>query len=109
MRVSVIIGPSNRMMPSHIRIDSAQEWCQMNFPSFVDKDHWPPNSPDLNPLYYSTWDEFVQQINWAKVKSKKTLVDELKRSVKRIKDFVVLESWTNRLCRLSNNNGNYLQ
>ena len=90
---------------------STQEWCRMNFPSFIDKDHWPPNSPDLNPLDYSIWDEFVQQINWAKVKSKKTLIDELKRSVKRIRDSVVLEScesWSNRLYRLSENKGNYL-
>ena len=65
---------------------STQEWCPTNFPSFIDKDHWPPNSPDLNRLDYSIWDEFAQQINWAKVKSKKTLIDELKRSVKRIRD-----------------------
>ena len=42
---------------------STQEWCRMNFPSFIDKDHWPPNSPDLNPLDYSIWDEFAQKIN----------------------------------------------
>ena len=91
--------------------DSTQESCRMNFPSFIDKDHWPPNSPDLNLLDYSIWDEFAQQINWAKVKSKKTLIDELKRSVKRIRDSVLLEScesWTNRLYRLSENKGNYL-
>ena len=83
----------------------------MNFPSFIDKYHWPPNSPDLNRLDYSIWDEFAQQINWGKVKSKKTLIDDLKRSVKRIRDSVVLEScegWTNRLYRLSENKGNYL-
>ena len=92
MRVSVIIGLSNRMVPSHRCIVLTQEWCWMNFPSFIDKDHWLPNSPNLNPLDYSIWDEFAQQINWAKVKSKKTLIDELKRSVKRIRDSVVLES-----------------
>ena len=75
---------------------------------FSIKDHGPPNSPDLNRLDYSIWDEFAQQINWAKVKSKKTLIDELKRSVKRIRASVVLESWTNRLYRLSENKGNYL-
>ena len=68
--------------------------------------HRQPNSLDLNPLDYSNWDEFAQQINWAKVKSKKTLIDKLKRSVKRIRDSVVLENWTNRLYRLSNNHGN---
>ena len=30
-----------------------QQWCKDSFPSFIDKDHWPPNSPDLNPLDYS--------------------------------------------------------
>ena len=72
----------------HMRA-STQEWCQMNFPSFIDKDHWLPNSPDLNSLDYSIWDEFAQQINWAKVKSRKTLIDELKRNVKRIRDYRV--------------------
>ena len=47
--------------------------CKDNFPNFVDKDHWPPNSPDLNPLDYYTWDEFVQQTNWDKIQSKKIL------------------------------------
>ena len=88
---------------------STQEWCRMNFPSVIDKDHWSPNYSYLNPLDYSIWGEFAQQINWAKVKSKKTLIDELKRSVKRIRDSVVLESWNNRLYRLSNNNGKCLQ
>jgi hypothetical protein len=30
-----------------------QQWCQDHFPSSIDKDHWPPNSLDLNPLDYS--------------------------------------------------------
>ena len=51
-----------------------QKWCQENFPSFIDKDHWPPNSPDLNPLDYSIWDEFVKVIGWNKVESKATLI-----------------------------------
>ncbi|CAF1949018.1 unnamed protein product [Rotaria magnacalcarata] len=29
-----------------------QQWCHDNFPGFIDKDHWLPNSPDLNPLDY---------------------------------------------------------
>ena len=89
----------------------SQEWCQQHFPSFIDKDHWPPNSPDLNHLDYSIWDEFVHQINWNKVQSKKTSIKELKCAVKRILQEVVLEScesWTNRLYRLSENKGNYL-
>ncbi len=51
---------------------------------FIDKNNWPPNSPDLNPLDYCIWDEFAQRVNWEKVTLKPTLIDELKRAVKRI-------------------------
>ncbi|CAF4485396.1 unnamed protein product, partial [Rotaria socialis] len=51
-----------------------QLWCRDNFPSFIGKDRWPPNSPDLNPLDYSIWDELVNTINWNKVQSKTTLI-----------------------------------
>ena len=90
----------------------SQAWCAERFPSFIVKDWWPPNSPDLNPLDYCVWDEFVQAINWGRVTSKATLIVELKRSVRRIRDDVVYESywsWTNRLYRLSQNNENYLR
>jgi hypothetical protein len=88
-----------------------QQWCMDNFPSFIDKDHWPPNSPDLNPLDYCIWDEFAEQMNWDKVQSKTTLIDELKRAVKKIRSEVVVESWqswTNRLYRLKENGFDYL-
>ena len=78
-----------------------QQWCRDNFPLFIDdKDHWPPNSPDLNRLDYSVWDELVNTINWNKVKSKTTLIQQLKSSFKNIRESVVFENrscWTNRL------------
>ena len=40
-----------------------QQRCRDNFPSFIDNDCWPPNSPALNPLDYSIWDELVNTIN----------------------------------------------
>lgn len=89
-----------------------QEWCRKNFPSFIDKDRWPANSPDLNPLDYSIWNEFINVIDWTKVKSKTTLIQQLKSSVKQISEPVVVESctcWTNRLYRISQNDGNYLR
>ena len=27
-----------------------QQWCHDHFSMLIDKDHWPPNSPELNPL-----------------------------------------------------------
>ena len=62
-----------------------QQWCHDNFPAFIDKDHWPPNGPDLNPLDYSIWDEFAKIINWNKVTSKGTLIQELKKAVKKVR------------------------
>ena len=88
-----------------------QKWCHENFPSFIGKDHWPPNSPDLSPLNYSIWDEFVKVIDWNKVRSKATLIQQLKSSVKKIRESVIVESctsWTNRLYRMSQSDGNYL-
>jgi hypothetical protein len=68
-----------------------QEWCHDNFPAFIDKDHWAPNSPDLYPLDYCVWDEFAKFIDWNKVTSKATVILELKNAVKKIrKDVVVL-------------------
>jgi inhibitor of nuclear factor kappa-B kinase subunit alpha len=69
-----------------------QQWCQDSFPSFIDKDQWPANSPDLNPLDYSIWDEFVNNIKWEKVTSKSTLIQQLKSSYKNIREPVAFES-----------------
>ena len=35
----------------------SQRWCDDNFPTFIPKNRWPPNSPDLCPLDYSLWNE----------------------------------------------------
>lgn len=32
-----------------------QDWLRQNCPDFIDKDSWPPNSPDMNPLDYHVW------------------------------------------------------
>ena len=50
---------------------------------FLDKDTWPANSPDLNPLDDCIWDEFAQAINCDKVTWKSSLIVELKRDVKK--------------------------
>ena len=62
-----------------------QEWCSQHFPSFIDKDTWPANSPNLNPSNYCIWNEFAQTINWDNVTSKISLIAKLKRGVKKIR------------------------
>ena len=90
----------------------SQDWCAEHFPSFIDKDHWPPNSPDLNPLDYCIWNELAELVDWHSVTSQATLISALKRAVRFISRDVVFEScccWTNRLYRMSQDNGNYLR
>ena len=76
---------------AHIH-EKSQKCCAKNFPSFIGKDHWPPNNPDLNPLYYYVWREISQVIKRNAVTSKKTLIVALKRAVKKISNDVVFES-----------------
>ena len=81
-------------------------------PSFIDKDHWPTNSPGLNPLDYCVWNEFAQLVKWDTVTSKQTLIAALRRAVHEISQDVVTEScasWTNRLHQLSQDEGNYIR
>ena len=40
----------------------SQKWCNDHFPRLIEKDHWLPNFPHLNPLDYSIWGEFVHQV-----------------------------------------------
>lgn len=40
--------------PAH-RANTTQQWCQRNLADFIDRDAWPPSSPDLNPLDFFAW------------------------------------------------------
>ena len=88
----------------------SQEWSANSFPSFIDKDHWSPNSTDLNSFDYYIWKKIEQVIKQNKVTSKKSLIIALKRAVKEISKDVVFESYlsgTNQLYRMSQDKGNY--
>ena len=88
-----------------------QQWCQDRFPSFIDKDRCPSNSLDLNPLDYFIWDELADAVDWNKITSKRTLIDELKKAPKKVRAKVVFEScnpWTTRLSKVSKLGRNYL-
>ena len=75
----------------HVHAKS-QEWCVNSFLSFIDKDHWPPNSCDLNPLDYCIRTEIVQAITWNTVISKKILLVAFKRAIKETSKDVLFES-----------------
>ena len=92
----------------------SQEWCAdpNHFPDFIPKNRWPPNSPDLCPLDYSLWNEVAEATNWNHVTTKLTLIDEIKRSVKKIEKEKILHSvldFTVRLRLIQKNGGNYIR
>ena len=89
-----------------------QQWCKEHLPSFIQKKRWSSNSPDLNPLDYSVWNDIIQTIKWDNVKSKETLKDQIQLAVKKIRHEVFLDSCTNlytRVRRLAGNGGSYIR
>jgi hypothetical protein len=78
-------------------------WRKDNFWDFWRASRWPLNSPDLNPLDYSIWYEICSQMNWDKVTHKKSLIDQIRVGVRKIRTEVVLRSidcWTKRVYRV---------
>ena len=67
-----------------------EQWCQDHFPSLIDNDRWPPKSPDLNPLDYSIWNELAELMDWNKITSKRTLIDELKKAPNKVRAKVII-------------------
>jgi hypothetical protein len=63
----------------------SEKWCVDHFPTFIPKNHWPPNSPDLCPLDYSLWNELAAAVNWNRATTKVTLIEEIKHAVKKVK------------------------
>jgi hypothetical protein len=90
----------------------SQRWCAEHMPAFISHNRWPPNSPDLNPLGYSIWNELVQRMNWQRVRTKVTFIQELKLAVKKILVETVVHSvdnFTVRLRLILNNKGDYIR
>lgn len=40
----------------------SQRWCENNIYNFVEKNEWPANSPDLNPLDFFFWSAVVKNM-----------------------------------------------
>ena len=66
--------------------------------------HWPPRSPDRDPLEYYVWDDLAQTVKGDTAISQHTLIVALKHIVHEISQDVVSEicpPWNNRLYWLS--------
>ena len=96
--------------PAH-QHHQTQAWCKDHFWDFWPKSRWPPNSPDLNPLDYSIWDEICAHMDWSKINDKKSLTRQIKIGVKKIRAEVLhrsIDSWTKRIYRMLKNKCDYI-
>jgi transposase len=64
--------------------NKAQKWCKNNFKFFISKEKWPPNSPELNPLDYSIWDNISSNMEYRKIKTINDLRREVEKAIKKI-------------------------
>ena len=62
----------------------AQTWCLYNIKSFIPKGKWPPNSPELKPFDYTTYDRISSEMEYKKVKTINDLCSETRKAVKNI-------------------------
>src|SRR6218665_2263188 len=70
-----------------------QEWLYANCPEIIEKDRWPPNSPDLNPLDCHVWGAMLERYH--ELQPKPTTIAELKAALQLI--WVAYRSMVNTL------------
>jgi len=59
--------------------DKTIDWLKENAYDFVDKETWPPNSPDLNPVDYFFWGVLEAKINRRRHDNKASLMESIRR------------------------------
>src|SRR6218665_3746157 len=87
-----LIEDCNQLMPAGFifQEDSAPahtasvtpEWLHANCPEIIEKDRWPPNSSDLNPLDYHVWRAMMERYH--KLQPKPKTIAELKAALQLI-------------------------
>lgn len=89
----------------------SQKWCKNHFKWYVDKNHWPANTPEWNPMDYSVWSEIDRHVNYKKVNSRADLINEIKKAAKGIDvNFCqeVIGDFLRRVYATEKNKGNLL-
>ena len=59
-----------------------QQWVATHCPDFIDKDSWPPNIPDINPLDYNVWGLMLEK--FCHLNSRPKDIPELKSALMKI-------------------------
>jgi hypothetical protein len=91
--------------------NKSQLWCENHFEWYVPKNRWPPNSPELNPVDYSVWNEITTHMDFKKLKSQADLIKEIKNATKKIDmKFCreVIGQFLKRVYAVEKNNGNLI-
>lgn len=91
-----------------------QNYLKLNANDFIDKDHWPPQSPDCNPMDYGIWNLLAQKV-YANQREKFT-IEELKAKIRECWDDITLEhirkcisKWKKRLRAVVNQDGGNIE
>ena len=66
------------LAPAH-KSKETQAWLQKECYDFVPFSHWPPSSPDLNPLDYFVWSNVKNIINMTTHNTKASLIATIHR------------------------------
>lgn len=78
---------------------------------FIPEKHWPPNSPDLNPVDYFFWNEVEERMPKRKFTSRDDLIKEIKKAVKSVPLKMIrdaLKKFVPRFRVVEKNNGKYV-
>lgn len=68
--------------PSH-KANIVQDWCRSNLPDFIDRESWPPSSPDLNPLDYFAWGYMQSMLKDLRI-TQTTTINAFKKKIVKI-------------------------
>ena len=97
--------------PAHTQKQN-QEWCRENLPNFIDKEEWPPSSPDLNVMDYCVWAILEQMVSSKSYRTVEALTDALKKAWAQIPQETLraaVNSFPNRLKSVIKQNGGIIE
>lgn len=89
-----------------------QGWLSEHVSMFWDKDMWPPNSPDLNPLDYYVWGVVERESNKSQHANSESLATAIRRAFDNLSRDVVkkaCERFRTRIEKVIAANGGYIQ